>query len=335
MELLIQTTDYPVFYKFNLLKKSTYRNKKISNIESSGVLKFQVHLKNENKEYIFHCNDYIQSGVKNPLIFNPVKWFFEKENKIFLIKSKDEIKLQWKRYKDKYRTTKNITDFLVLERLLFHTPLGFEYSTFSNGPYLPFFLDFTNVQIEKETLIKGMDFIMSPLNIPVNTTFICSDIDRNIMFLDGWISMDEDKMDLLIANKNFQTRAKSYHFSRDFQIQSKIRIAMDIETGYIHSAYFNLSIKGEDGKLEENMEYKLHNIDKSYIFKSAITNTHLSNKETPYKTYEGKSYTKEEWGKKEQELWEIYANKNNIRTENSNPEKKGGKFFLDEKDWEG
>ncbi|MGM5631933.1 hypothetical protein O2K51_13630 [Apibacter raozihei] len=50
-----------------------------------------------------------------------------------------------------------------------------------------------------------------------------------------------------------------------------------------------------------------------------------------FKTHKGKNYTKEEWGKFEQEQFKLYAQKNKIPLEEEKP-KKGGKFFLDEKE---
>lgn len=58
-------------------------------------------------------------------------------------------------------------------------------------------------------------------------------------------------------------------------------------------------------------------------------------KEGVYKTYKGKNYTQEEWETFVEKDIQQYAKKHNIKLEDSDPEKKGGKFFLGEKEWKG
>lgn len=94
---------------------------------------------------------------------------------------------------------------------------------------------------------------------------------------------------------------------------------------------------------ENPLEYfkKDKKVTRSEIFNDQISTTVISATKKKlintqiYKTYKGKKYTKEEWEKLEQKLFETYAQKNNLRTaidiEKEKRKKEGG-FFLGEKE---
>jgi len=260
MHLKFPIAEAAEHYVFNFYKRQEYEKKIIQQIESKGQFNLKLYPKEETQEYydlVFRNEIYSQAGVKDPFVFNPVKWRLDKKSNIAYVKSKDNMKIAWQRYKDKYRRPENIASLLVIERLYFNAPLGFEYSSYSTGPYLPFFINIFDIELDSEIVIKGQDWLLIPVNIPVNTHFKCAAITPDNIILDGWISLDEEKLDTLLAKESFRDKAKSYHFSKDFRLISEIKVCIDIHTSYLHSAIFKLNIDGEDGKLKEDMHYEI------------------------------------------------------------------------------
>lgn len=310
-------------YHYSFNKKSYYKKKTLIQIDSNGIIS---HLR-ENDEsesiekYTFRCLEYKYKNIKSPLILNPVKWIYNTNLNVAAIKNKENHKLVWNKYRDKHRTPQNQASFMVIERLYFHTPLGLEYDAFSNGIYLLFFIPL-NAKIKKDTFIKGLDWLNIPINLPFNTTFRCSDINNKFINLKGWISLDEKILDELIRNDNFKNKAMKYHFSKDFQVESEIDLIIEVETKSLYKADFNLEIKGDNNNLHETMNY-------------SILSEYYNDKNKVYKTYEGKKYTKDEWEQLEKKLYEKYSQNKNTTTNHDieiDKKKKGGNFFLDERE---
>ncbi|MDR3339885.1 MAG: hypothetical protein LBT25_07340 [Candidatus Symbiothrix sp.] len=248
-------------YDFQFYKNHIYKKTSTLELETKGEIRLlrKASERFENSlEYIFRSDKFIQKGVSDPLVFNPVKWIFNLQLNTSGIDEKGDLKLIWNRYRDKYRKQENLIAFKLLENLYFNIPLGMEYQAFSNTPYLVFFINLFENEIEKETVVKGLDWILMPMSIPVNTTFRCTNLDERRMELNGWISLDDEKMDVLMSDKQFKETAKSYHFSKNFSMESQIKVIYESKTSYLHFASFDLEVKGEDGKLHEEMRYEIN-----------------------------------------------------------------------------
>ncbi len=249
-----------IAYLFDFYKYHKYKGKTILNIESNGSFNTQRLIREEGSnlpEYVFRSESYHQERMKDPLIFSPLKWIYNKAEHAASIKSKDHLKRVWCRYRDKYRRPENAAGLLVFERLLFNVPMGMEYDFFSNGAYLPFFIDIYDIDIEEETVLKTQDWVLMPMSIPVNTYFKCTKLTDESIYLDGWLTLDEDKLDELLTKEIFRQKAKSYHFSKDFRIESSIKVVIDIRNACLHSALFSLEISGENDSLHERMQYEV------------------------------------------------------------------------------
>lgn len=76
-------------YSFSFEKDSSYKNKTLLNVISNG--KFNLSIKeidDLNKNYKFTNLDYQQQGIKNPLVFSPIEWQYNRQLNIAAIKSK-------------------------------------------------------------------------------------------------------------------------------------------------------------------------------------------------------------------------------------------------------
>lgn len=320
MNFNIPLDKTPAKYPFSFTKNSVYKKKTLFNLDSKGIISLFREQEEQSEaivQYTFRSLEYIQKNVQSPLLFNPVKWIYNTGLNVAAIKNKENHRLVWNKYRDKYKNPQNQTALMAVERLYFHTPLGLEYDAFSNGTYLLFFLPL-DIGIKKETIIKGLDWLLMPINIPLNTTFKCINIDTQYITFKGWVSLDEKMLDELLRKDNFKNKAKKYHFSKDFQLESEIDLTIEVATKRLYKAEFNLKVKGEKEELYEIMNYSIHS--EQYDIKYGV-----------YKTHKGKSYTKEEWEDFEQEQFKEYARKNNIPLGEEKP-KKGGRFFLDEKE---
>lgn len=264
MTLKSPEDEKPIKYNYTFQKKHIY--KKIVELDSNAKAAISMVRKKSEKydkciEYIFKTSSFRQEGVKDPLVFDPLKWIFNLELNGAGVNSKDELKLLWNRHKDKYRHKDNMMAFMALENLYFNSLFGMEHMYFSNSPYLVFFINVFNKEIQPDTIIKGLDFLLLPMSIPVNTTYKCTKIDQTHIYLDGWLSLDEKKLEKLITQKQFKEYAKSYHYSKDFRIDSEIKICFDIGSSSLSSATFKLDINGESNKLKENTYYKIDRND--------------------------------------------------------------------------
>lgn len=246
----------PVDYSFTFKKDCAYKKKNLLKVSSSGKFSLLKECIDDiNSIFTFRNLDYKRVGIKEPLLINPVKWHYNKELNIAEIKSKDKFKPIWNRYKDKYSNAGNQSLFLTLERFYFHTPLGMENDTLSNGSYLPFFLNLQQ-DLDSDIIINGLDIITLPLNLPLKTSFKCRFQNDKYIKLEGWISLHEDNLDVLLRNQSFVNNAKDYHISQNFKIESKIDVLIDKSCHDIQYINYTSLIQGEN-HLIDKVEYRV------------------------------------------------------------------------------
>jgi hypothetical protein len=253
-------------YSFRFYKKNAYGKNDNLYIETEGIIGLSMSQSErfeDSLEYRFTSEKFLQKDVKDPLVFSPVRWIYNTNLNVAGIHDKDNLKLIWRKYKDKHRKPHNLVTFMMLESLYFNVNLGMEYSAFSNSPYLVFFTNIFNMDVKKDTVIKGLDFILMPASIPVSTTFKCVSIDENKIELEGSITTNELALEKMLTEKKFREHARTYHYSKDFNLDSKIKVIIDSKTSSLVSADFNLEIKGEKEKLQETMNYKINQIPMS------------------------------------------------------------------------
>ncbi|WP_367866938.1 hypothetical protein [Pedobacter sp. WC2423] len=255
MEITLKTID-PVKYQFAYKKNTVYKTKTLVNTIGNGKFSFFLESTEKGLELVFRNEFYTNNTSKDPLVFSPVKLIYHPDGNLFLIKNRENLKIQWSKYKEKYRNAENLSVLMTFERLYFHTPLGLEYELASNGAYVPFLLYVYYTDLKEDTILRGMDWVHTPLNLPLRIDYQAGGTKGDIIYILGVISLDEEMLTKVIADKNFQSRAKPYHYSRNFQIQSEIKIAYDLNTGYIHSAVFRLKISGKEEQIIEEIDYE-------------------------------------------------------------------------------
>lgn len=260
MNLEIVDDSKPTTYDFSFRKQHTHKKRTeiLSNTSGSFSLLRQKSDKFENcYEYIFNYQNFYSKENKDPLLFDPIKWLFNIKLNGAGISSKEDLKIQWDKYKNKYRSKENIIHFKALESLYFKSLFGLEYMFFSNSPFLIFFINYYDIDIDKDKIIRGPDFLFMPMSIPVNTWYKCTKIDDEKLYFSGWVTLDEDKLEALISQKQFKDHAKSYHFSKDFSIESNIEVCINIKNTTLNNATFEMHINGEKGSLKEDMYYEI------------------------------------------------------------------------------
>ncbi len=180
-------------YNFNFHKYTSYNKKILINVLTEGEFNVTLYHDSDplNQEYIFKYDKFIQKGLKEPLIFSPFKWIFYKNKNEATIKSKNGLEAIWKRYRDKYNKRELQASLLMHERLFFHTPRGLENYSFSYNIYLPFFIN-TPHDLKVDDIIEGIDWLLIPIDIPVNTHYKCKDINQSLITLEGWITLDKE-----------------------------------------------------------------------------------------------------------------------------------------------
>ncbi len=269
MIINLEKTDIPVRYTFSVDKDAKQKSKTIHSVHSNGKLNIVYRDYEDIKnaiELVFRVDEYNLKGVKEPLIFNPTKWVFDRENNNTFVRSKQNLRLIFNRYKDKNRKKENLPSMLVAERFFFDTPNGFETSGFSNGPYFPFFINYFDIDIEKDTIIRGLKWLHIPLSIPVMTTFKCREINEKVLDFEGWVSLDESELDNLLTKRIFREKAKPYHFSKDFVIESNIKLKVEAKTGYLSSASFSFQFKTNDEQFTEGMSFTINKTNSTGSF---------------------------------------------------------------------
>ena len=271
----------PVEYRFSFHKKSSYKGKSLFNIESSGTFTLEkVGANADEQNFTFTNLSYKSSNTNDPLLFSPVEWKYVRDIGIAAITNKKNFKPKWNRFRDKYRNPSNRVLLMVIEKLYFNTPLGMEHDTFSNGVYLPFFID-SDGTYQVGMHYKGLDYLAMPLDLPLETIFECREHNEKETHLEGWVTLKEADLDRLLTDQGFRGKAKDYHISRDFSIDSKITVIIDNAANVIKHITFKSSIKGEQD-LSEEIFYMVDSDFDSY-------------RGDIHKIHDGKKYTLEDW----------------------------------------
>lgn len=240
-------------YRSEYIKNSQYKNNKLSNLKS--VNSFTLNIKKDQKlEYIFTNKDTIDERL-NMLIFSPVQLEMNEEKNLFQISNKKLLKVQWNKYKEKNRSGKNNTFLFLYERLYFKIDLGMEYDLMSNSSHLSFFVDIYDKDLSVGTVIEGMSWVHTPLGLPLKIEYVVEQINEQELILRGVVSLDEDNLTKLMADKQFQQQyAKPYHYTRDFSIHSAIKSIYDVKKGYLKYSNISLKIISEKEEINESLE---------------------------------------------------------------------------------
>jgi len=252
-------------YSFSLEKKFQFEGQTQLDLITEGT--FDVTKEKQQDKltsFSFVTNSFKQKKVKEPLIFSPFNWEYNNDKHSLEVMSKRDIELTWKKYRDKFISKENKITFLVLERVFFNMPKGLENYSLSHSYDLPFFIDVTN-DIKVGDIIEGPSWLLIPAIIPVNTYYKCIYNSEKIV-LNGWLSVDKEKLDSYLLSEIFRSKAKNYHYSQEFNIDSKIEIHIDKKDLNLIKAIFELNIKGDDD-LSEVFKYKINN-NKSTFFET-------------------------------------------------------------------
>lgn len=277
----------PVEYRFSFQKKSSYKGRSLFNIDSNGVFTLEKGEMNADEPSFKFTNlSYKSSNTNDPLLFSPVKWKYARSLGVAAITDKKNFKPKWNRFRDKHRNPTNRVMLMLIEKLYFNTPLGMEHDTFSNGVYLAFFID-SDGNYKKDEKYRGLDYLSMPLDIPLETIFECKEVTEKESHLEGWVTVNETNLDRLLMDQGFRTKAKDYHISRDFSIDSKITVIIDNAANIIKHITFKSSIKGE----QELSEEIIYTVDSDFDSYSGGI----------HKIHEGKKYTLEQWEEYETE----------------------------------
>lgn len=255
MKIELQEVE-PIDYNFDYKKDTVYKTKSLLNTKSNGKFSLKMST-DEDLELIFKSKFYNNNILNNPLIFSPVRLKYNLESNLFFIKNKEHLRQQWDKHKEKFRNKSNLATILIFERLYFYIPLGLEYDLLSNGCYLPFFLNIYHQEIKPESVYKGMDWVHTPLNLPLKINYQFNDQKENIISFKGQVILDEEKLAQIILDKNFQKHMKPYHYTKDFTIESDVQIAYNMENGYIISSIFWLKIFSKSEEINEEIEFKV------------------------------------------------------------------------------
>jgi hypothetical protein len=240
------------YYQSDYEKTSFYKKKQLAEIKSRFSFVLSLKQEKESLQMNFTSTD-LAENMSKMLIFSPI--YFEENIKTntFEIKNKNVLKVQWNKFKEKNRSSKNNTFLFLYERLYFKIPLGLEYDLLSNGSHLPFLVNIYNKQINIGTVIPGMLWVHTPLSLPLKIDYVVKDLNDTEMTLGGVISLDENNLTRLLADKNFQQQARPYHYTKDFSIISDFTSVYDVKTGYLKSSKFSLTIFSENEEINESI----------------------------------------------------------------------------------
>ncbi|MFP3596923.1 hypothetical protein [Chryseobacterium sp. SIMBA_029] len=248
MELNI-TREHSQEYEFKYQKTSVYKSKKTTAVKSEGT--FLLKLDFEEDFYMtFHSKKYV-SDAKRKLVFSPIKFKYDFDSNVFLIKNRDFLKIHWNKFKEANRSNKSNTMLYLYEQLYFRIPLGLEYDLLSNGAYFPFFANTYKKHFEIGDIISGMSWVHTPLSLPFKIDYVVESISETEINLYGIIYLDDENLIRLLADKKFQKHAKPYHYSKDFSIVSDIKSIYDVNTGYLKFSNFSLKIFSENEEIDE------------------------------------------------------------------------------------
>ncbi|WP_326983213.1 hypothetical protein VUJ46_01310 [Chryseobacterium sp. MYb264] len=242
-------------YRSEYRKSTVYKNNTLSSLSSLNSFSQSIR-KKDVLEFEFVNKD-VSDDKANILIFSPVQFQLDQHKNIFRIINKKQLKVQWNKYKEKNRSSKNNTFLFLYERLYFKIDLGMEYDLISNSSHISFFVDVYHKDMEVGSSLDGMSWVHTPLALPLKIEYIIREITDQELVLDGTVSLDEDKLSQLITDKQFQQRAKPYHFTKDFTIISEIRSVFDMNTGYLKHGNFLLKIYSKQEEIAEEVDSKV------------------------------------------------------------------------------
>lgn len=242
-------------YRSEFNKNSIYKNNKLSNLKSLNSFSFVLQ-QDEKLHLDFVSKDSIDERA-NMLIFTPVHFELDANKNIFQITNKKLLKVQWNKYKEKNRSGKNNTFLFLYEKLYFKVDLGMEYDLMSNSAHLPFFVNIYDQDLEVGSVIEGMSWLHTPLNLPLKIEYIVEKFNEIELTLNGVVSLDDENLVKLIADKQFQQQAKPYHFTKDFVISSDIKSVFDVRTGYLAFSSCTFKIYSEKEEINESVDSKV------------------------------------------------------------------------------
>lgn len=251
MMLINIKPDSQELYKSEYSKNTLYKNNKLSELKSRNTFSLNLNL-NENLQMIFTNKD-LTDDTSNNLIFSPVQFELNEKKNFFEITNKKLLKVQWNKFKEKNRNGKNNTFLFLYERLYFKMDFGMEYDLLSNGSHLPFFVNIYNKELEVGTVIDGMSWVHAPLGLPLKIEYVVELINDMDLTLRGTVSLDEDTLTKLIADKQFQQKAKPYHYTKNFTILSDIKSVYNARTGYLKYSTLSLTISGVEEEVNESV----------------------------------------------------------------------------------
>ncbi|MFV0531916.1 MAG: hypothetical protein ACK5MD_10835 [Flavobacteriales bacterium] len=243
-------SDYSKEYEFKYEKTSFYKGKKISEVKSNSI--FSLKLKFiDQLQMIFESKKSEYNRQK--LVFTPIQFQYDPNVNLFLIKNKDLIRVQWNKFKESNRSSKNNAFLFLYEQLYFKIALGLEYDLLSNGAYLPFFVNIYNKDLFYGAVFSGMSWVHTPLSLPLKIDYIVEKMNEAHIIFQGTITLDEALLIRLLADKGFQKKAKPYHYNKNFSISSDIISTYDIETGYLKTSSFLMKIYSEEEGIDESI----------------------------------------------------------------------------------
>lgn len=243
-------------YRSEFTKSSIYKNNKLSNLKSFNSFSLTTIKQDERLQLTFVSKDTIDERA-NMLIFTPVQFELNAEKNIFQIANKKLLKVQWNKYKEKNRSGKNNTFLFLYERLYFKVDLGMEYDFMANSAHLPFFVNIYDQNLEVGSVIDGMSWLHTPLNLPLKIEYMVEKFNEIELTLKGVISLDDENLAKLIADKQFQQQAKPYHYTKDFSISSDIKSVFDIRTGYLVFSSCAFKIYSTQEEINESVDSKV------------------------------------------------------------------------------
>lgn len=245
----------PELYRSEYFKTCIYKNNRLSDLKSTNSFSLRID-EGERLQLSFANKDSLDERA-NILIFSPVQFELDRSKNLFQISNKKNLKVQWNKYKEKNRSGKNNTFLFLYERLYFKIELGMEYDLMSNSSHLPFFVDVYGRDLGAGSVVDGMSWVHTPLGLPLKIEYVIEEINHLEMTMKGVISLDEENLTKLIADKQFQQQSKPYHYSKDFSIESEVRSVYDMHTGYLRYSDLKLKIYSEKEQINESIQSKI------------------------------------------------------------------------------
>lgn len=239
-------------YRSEYAKQTFYKNGKLSDLKSQNSFSLNLH-QEEKLQMTFTSKDSTDDTLSS-LTFSPVQFELDEKKNTFEITNKKLLKVQWNKFKEKNRSGKNNTFLFLYEKLYFKMQSGMEYDLLSNGSHLPFFVNIYNKDLEVGAVIDGMSWVHTPLGLPLKIEYAVELVNDLELTLRGTVSLDEETLTKLIADKQFQQKAKPYHYTKNFSITSDIKSIYDVRTGYLKFSKFSLKILSAEEEINEQID---------------------------------------------------------------------------------